>query len=77
MLAPEAGVRVIDLIAVDAADAAAPGPGSALVERAARARATAASTSGTQVANTGALRFYERLGFVVTDDRATSCTCTS
>ena len=60
-------VRVIDLVAVHS-DARGSGAGRALVE------ATLASGEGrvdvgTQIANDGALRFYERLGFVVTDTR--------
>ena len=49
---------VIDLIAVRA-NARGRGAGRALVAECADARVTV----GTQVANTGALRFYERLGF--------------
>ena len=67
ILAPAAGVRVIDIVAVDGAQRGSRA-GSALVE--------ALLTSfdgrvdvGTQIANTGALRFYERLGFLVTDTR--------
>lgn len=54
----------IDLIAVRT-DARGSGIGRALVA----ALAPAPITVGTQVANTGALRFYERLGFSVTATR--------
>jgi ribosomal protein S18 acetylase RimI-like enzyme len=67
VLAPSEGVRVIDLIAVHP-DARGAGAGRALVE-ALLAAGEGRVDVGTQIANTGALRFYERLGFVVKDTR--------
>jgi ribosomal protein S18 acetylase RimI-like enzyme len=59
---PEASV--IDLIAV-ATGAQGKGAGSALVAGLVQARSDKPVVVGTQVANTRALRFYERLGFTV------------
>jgi ribosomal protein S18 acetylase RimI-like enzyme len=67
VLAPEAGVRVIDIVAVDTAERGAK-VGSSLVT-ALLASFSGRVDVGTQIANTGALRFYERLGFLVTDTR--------
>jgi ribosomal protein S18 acetylase RimI-like enzyme len=67
VLAPGAGVRVIDIVAVDRAQRGARA-GSSLVE-ALLASFDGRVDVGTQIANTGALRFYERLGFRVTDTR--------
>jgi GNAT superfamily N-acetyltransferase len=61
------GVRVIDLVAVHR-DERGGGAGSALVE-AVLAAGEGRVDVGTQVANTSALRFYERLGFLVSDTR--------
>jgi ribosomal protein S18 acetylase RimI-like enzyme len=59
-------VRVIDLIAVDPGSRGR-GLGRALVKRFMRDSAGACRRVqvGTQAANTGAIRFYERLGYVV------------
>jgi dTDP-4-amino-4,6-dideoxy-D-galactose acyltransferase len=59
--------HVIDLIAI-AAEARGRGAGRALV---AHLLATSPQRVdvGTQIANVGALRFYERLGFEVTETR--------
>jgi ribosomal protein S18 acetylase RimI-like enzyme len=67
VLAPSAAVRVIDLVAVHP-DARGSGAGSALVN-ALLASGDGRVDVGTQIANTGALRFYERLGFVVGETR--------
>lgn len=67
VLAPEAGVRVIDIVAVDAAERGS-GAGSSLVETLLGSFDGRVDV-GTQIANTGALRFYERLGFLVTETR--------
>jgi GNAT superfamily N-acetyltransferase len=67
VLAPEAGVRVIDIVAVDTPERGA-GAGRSLVEALLGSFAGRVDV-GTQIANTGALRFYERLGFLVTDTR--------
>lgn len=67
VLAPAPDVRVIDLVAVHSAERRA-GVGRALVE-ALLAWGDGRVEVGTQVANTGSLRFYERLGFTVKDTR--------
>jgi ribosomal protein S18 acetylase RimI-like enzyme len=67
VLAPESGVRVIDIVAVDAAERGS-GAGSSLVA-ALLGSFEGRVDVGTQIANTGALRFYERMGFQVTDTR--------
>ena len=67
VLAPSPGVRVIDLIAVHSG-ARRGGAGRALVE-ALLASGGDRVEVGTQVANTGSLRFYERLGFTMQDTR--------
>ena len=55
---------VIDLIAV-ATEARGRGAGRALVRGLAESRPNRPVVAGTQIANVGALRFYERLGFTV------------
>ena len=65
VLASEPGVRVIDIVAVDTAERGGK-VGSSLV-KALLASFDGRVGVGTQIANTGALRFYERLGFLVTD----------
>jgi ribosomal protein S18 acetylase RimI-like enzyme len=65
VLAPSLGVAVIDIVAVRT-DARGSGAGTALVE-ALLASSDGRVDVGTQIANTDALRFYERLGFVVRD----------
>jgi len=67
VLAPSAGLRVIDLVAVHP-DARGSGAGRALVG-ALLASGDGRVDVGTQIANTGALRFYERLGFLVGETR--------
>jgi len=67
VLAPEAGVRVIDIVAVDTAERGS-GTGGSLVD-ALLGSFEGRVDVGTQIANIGALRFYERLGFRVTDTR--------
>ena len=67
VIAPRPDVSVIDIVAVHR-DARGSGAGSALVAALVAAGASRIDV-GTQIANTGALRFYERLGFTVTDTR--------
>jgi ribosomal protein S18 acetylase RimI-like enzyme len=67
VLAPSPGVRVIDLVAVHSAERRS-GVGRALVE-ALVASGDGRVDVGTQIANTGSIRFYERLGFRVQDTR--------
>ena len=67
VLASSPGVRVIDLVVVHP-DARGAGAGRALVE-ALLACGDGRVDVGTQIANTGALRFYERLGFIVCETR--------
>lgn len=67
VLAPSPEVRVIDLVAVHS-EARGAGAGRALVE-ALLSGSGGRVDVGTQIANTGALRFYERLGFRVSDTR--------
>jgi ribosomal protein S18 acetylase RimI-like enzyme len=67
VLAPSPEVRVIDLVAVHP-EARGGGAGRALVE-ALLSGSDGRVDVGTQIANTGALRFYERLGFRVSDTR--------
>lgn len=67
VLAPSPELNIIDLIAVHSAERRS-GAGRALVE-ALLASSGGRVAVGTQVANTGSLRFYERLGFEVEDTR--------
>jgi ribosomal protein S18 acetylase RimI-like enzyme len=67
VLAPSPEVRVIDLVAVHP-EARGAGAGRALVE-ALLSGSDGRVDVGTQIANTVALRFYERLGFRVSDTR--------
>jgi ribosomal protein S18 acetylase RimI-like enzyme len=67
VLAPSPDVRVIDLVAVHSTERRS-GVGRALVE-ALLVSGDGRVEVGTQIANTGSLRFYERLGFSVKDTR--------
>jgi ribosomal protein S18 acetylase RimI-like enzyme len=58
------GMSIIDLVAV-ATEARGRGAGRTLVAGLVQSRPDRAVVAGTQVANVGALRFYERLGFTV------------